>query len=299
MNGNILCATAGWTDPTLTKGTAFYPKTARAAQDRLAHYSQHFPLVEVDATYYALLPVTNAYNWLQWTPPLFIFNIKAHPVLTGHPIEVARLPSDLRQAIEDSDAGSRVYADRLPEAIAQELEQRFYGFLEPLLTQQRLGALMLQFPPWFTATKGNAQRIESLAERWRDVPLAVEFRHASWNETERRKRVLDLLKAHDIALVCTDEPQHGESAADLHQVTSSRLAIVRFHGRNAQGWAKKRASVHERFSYLYAEDELSRWVPVVRQLATEAKAVHAIFNNCYRDYAVLNAKNLAALLTRS
>lgn len=294
--GNIACATAGWTDPTLLKGTGFYPKSARAARERLSYYAQQFPFVEVDATYYALLPPSNAQNWLACTPSTFTFNIKSHPVLTGHPIDVTRLPADLREAIADTGAGTRVYAERLPPELAGEIEARFRQFLQPLLADNRLGALLLQFPPWFTAKRGNARLLEALGERWADVPLAIEFRHASWAEPDRRQRVLDLLKTHQMSLVCTDEPQLNTEMQPLHAVTNPRLALVRFHGRNVAGWTKKRATVHERFSYLYSPKELSTWLPPLRNLAHEAETVQAIFNNCYRDYAVLNAKDLAALL---
>jgi len=79
-------------------------------------------------------------------------------------------------------------------------------------------------------------------------------------------------------------------------VTNPELALLRFHGHNRAGWSKKGASVHERFDYLYAKSELAAWVEPVRRLASEAKQVHAIFNNCVRNYAVLGAKGLSVLL---
>lgn len=294
--GNISFATAGWTDPTLTKDTGFYPRSARAARDRLSHYARHFAFVEVDATYYALLPPTTAQNWVTWTPPTFTFDVKAHPILTGQPIDVSRLPADLREAIVDAGANGRVYGQRLPPELSAAIEIRFRDFLQPLIGAGRLGALLLQFPPWFTANRGNARLIESLAERWASVPLAVEFRHPSWAEPDRRQRVLDLLQTHELTLVCTDAPQAPDEPALLRGVTNRKLAIVRLHGRNASGWAKKGATVHERFSYLYSPDELSSWLASLRKIATEAEAVHVTFNNCYRDYAVLNAKELSSLL---
>jgi uncharacterized protein YecE (DUF72 family) len=50
--------------------------------------------------------------------------------------------------------------------------------------------------------------------------------------------------------------------------------------------------------YLYSEDELREWVGPVRALADEAERVHVLMNNCYRDYAVRNARQLAALLAQ-
>lgn len=54
--------------------------------------------------------------------------------------------------------------------------------------------------------------------------------------------------------------------------------------------------MHEPFDNVYTKVELVLWVSSVRRLAREARQVHASFNNCVRDYAVLNAKDLAALL---
>ena len=85
----------------------------------------------------------------------------------------------------------------------------------------------------------------------------------------------------------------------LTVVTSPRLSVVRFHGRNAAGWSKRGASVAERFDYLYHPDELAPWVARVQELAVESEAVHVVFNNCVRNNAVVNAKDLAALLTES
>jgi uncharacterized protein YecE (DUF72 family) len=80
-------------------------------------------------------------------------------------------------------------------------------------------------------------------------------------------------------------------------VTNPALAVVRFHGQNRTGWEQRGASVAQRFNYLYAPEELAAWVLAIRRLADEAEQVHVTFNNCVRDYAVINAKGLVALLT--
>lgn len=296
--GRVWCATASWTDATLLKETDFYPKAARTARARLEHYAAHFPFVEVDATYYALLPPANAHHWVTWTPATFTFDVKAHPVLTGQPMDAERLPADLRDAVFAVAQKRRVYADRLPRSIVSELERRFFDFLRPLLRADRLGALHLQFPPWFSANRKNEQSLERLASRWQQVPLAVEFRHASWLEEPRRARTIDLLQRHQLSLVCVDAPQVNNAPPPVLAVTNPRLAVLRLHGKNVSGWERKGASVHERFSYLYSPQELRAWLAPLQQLAAEAQRVHATFNNCYRDYGVLNAKATAALLAQ-
>jgi uncharacterized protein YecE (DUF72 family) len=297
---NVLLATAGWTDRTLIQSKLFYPKGVTTPEARLKYYAEHFSLVEVDATFYALLSRDTVERWVEWTPDSFHFDVKSHPVLTQHPIDVRRLPADLRQALEDAGLGARVYPDKLPLEIRTEIELRFFTSLEPLLEHGRLGAVFLQFPPWFAANQNNSRAIEGLAERFPNVPFAVEFRHPSWLLPERRARVFDLLRRHDLAYVGVDEPEARVGGLPpIVEVTSPRLAVVRFHGHNVAAWNRRGVSVVERFDYLYHPRELDAWVGRVESLAAEAGTVHAVFNNCVRNYAVLNAKDLAVLLAES
>jgi len=298
LSGHVLFGTAGWTDKTLIQSRLFYPRGTSSPRARLEHYAHHFPVVEVDATYYTLLPPETAQRWVDATPPDFRFDVKAHPVLTGHPVDVTRLPSDLKQALEQAGQRRRVYPDKLSPEIAAEIELRFRALLDPLIRAGKLGSVFLQFPPWFQATRGNAKRIEAVAERWQGIPLAVEFRHKSWLLPDRRDRVLSMLRAHELSYVCVDEPDvQGGGVPAVLEVTRPALAVMRFHGQNVAGWQKRAASVHERFDYLYGSAELKAWVAPIRQLAAEASELHVVFNNCVRNYAVLNAKGLAVLLT--
>src|SRR5262245_28489694 len=67
--GRIRVGTASWTDPTMTAAGVFYPTAATTAEERLQHYAATFPLVEVDATYYALPAEATAKLWVERTPP--------------------------------------------------------------------------------------------------------------------------------------------------------------------------------------------------------------------------------------
>ena len=294
--GNVLFGTVGWTDPTLLKAGLFYPKGAKTARDRLGYYAQHFSLVEVAATYYSLLPPENAEQWLAATPERFVFDVKAHPVLTTHPIDVARLPADLKTACAQAGFEARVYPAKLPAELRTEIELRFRALLEPLALAGRLGAVVLQFPAWFVQSRENVAELERLAARWHDLPLAVEFRHATWLTDKSKEHTLDLLRRSAMSYVCVDEPDVPGAVPPVVAVTNPKLAIVRFHGRNSRTWTKRGASVHERFDYLYSTAELTPWTRSLETLAAEAESVHGSFNNCVRDYAVLNAKELSVLL---
>jgi uncharacterized protein YecE (DUF72 family) len=82
-------------------------------------------------------------------------------------------------------------------------------------------------------------------------------------------------------------------------VTAS-TAVVRLHGRNAQGWLRQlqgqEPSVREKYDYLYTEAELAALVPELGQLAQESDEVFVSFNNNNRDYPVRNARMLKRLL---
>src|SRR5206468_482204 len=102
--GNVGFGTASWTDRSLLASRAFYPPAASTPERRLRYYARHFPVVEVDATYYALPSAANARAWAARTPDDFAFGVKAYAALTQHPLEPARLDQDLQRALPRAHA---------------------------------------------------------------------------------------------------------------------------------------------------------------------------------------------------
>jgi len=70
------------------------------------------------------------------------------------------------------------------------------------------------------------------------------------------------------------------------------LSGLRLHGRNKETWEKPGITTAERFNYLYSDDELKELVPRVKNLASRTRQLHVLFNNCYGDKAVINARQL-------
>jgi uncharacterized protein YecE (DUF72 family) len=58
----------------------------------------------------------------------------------------------------------------------------------------------------------------------------------------------------------------------------------------------KEGTAADRFKYDYSQSELEEWTPRIEQLAAQARETHVIMNNCYRDYAVKSARQMASLL---
>ncbi len=295
--GTVRVGTASWTDPTMTAPGVFYPPDATNAEARLRFYADQFPVVEVDATYYALPSRRMGEAWLERTPPDFTFDVKAHALMTGQPSEVKRLPRELREELPAELLDKRrIYGRDLPPEIYDAVWDQFLDALKPLHSAGKLGAVFLQYPRWTFPSNESRDAIIEAKVRLADVPMAVEFRSGTWFNEKNVERTLRFLEDHEIPLVMVDEPQTPSAVPPVSAVTSPQLAVVRFHGRRTETWEAKGIPVVERFRYLYGADELGEWVPRVRAAATAAHDVHVLMNNCYANYGTTNARELAALL---
>jgi uncharacterized protein YecE (DUF72 family) len=296
--GKVLVGTASWTDPTMTAPGVFYPRDADSAEERLAYYASQFPLVEVDATYYALPYPRLAELWRDRTPPDFTFDIKAHALMTGQPTETRRLPKSIREALpEERRAKPRLYGRDLPEELVEVVWTGFAAALEPLRETGQLGSILLQYPRWFFPISESRDAILEARDRLGGLAIAVEFRNGTWFNDKNAERTLRFLDDHDIPFVMVDEPQGFRSSVPLVvAATSPRLALVRFHGRNGAAWEAKGITPAERFRYLYDRDELAEWAPRIAETASQTEEVHVLMNNCYANYGAVNARQIAALL---
>ncbi|HEX9123077.1 MAG TPA: DUF72 domain-containing protein [Actinomycetota bacterium] len=296
--GRILIGTSSWTDPTLVKEGHFYPPSAKSAEARLKYYATQFPLVEVDSTYYFPPSERNAVLWIERTPKDFTFNVKAYSLLTNHPTRRDSLYKDLAAELPKELEGKRnLYRDKLSEEIVEQVWQRFHDALMPLHSAGKLGVVLFQFPQWFVIGRKSKDYILECRERLADFRIAVELRHKSWLEEPNTEETLSFLEEHDLPFVCVDMPQGFESSLPpVAAATTEDLAMVRFHGRNTEAWNAKSDTASERFRYEYSQAELLEWVPKIEGLSEQARETHVLMNNCYRDFAVNNARQLGSLL---
>lgn len=263
--------TCAWTDH-----ENFYPPGTKP-NERLAYYARFFPLVEVDSTFYRLMPRRNFALWAERTPPDFRFNVKAYRVLTGHTRHMT------------------------PEERAMPLEDAFGGFraqLEPMAEAGKLRALHFQFPPWFVKRADNVAYLDTVRAAYPDFTVAVEFRHRSWlGDDEAAGDTLALLRDRGFCHVVCDEPQAGAGTVPpVVAVTNPELVVFRFHGRNRKAWFKATDNVAERHQYYYSPEELRGWAAEAGRVAQQARDVQLLFNNNWRSYAIENAWQMARLL---
>ncbi|MFF2483055.1 DUF72 domain-containing protein [Paenibacillus sp. NPDC058071] len=262
---------AGWGDQDRLYGPGV------KAKDKLREYAKHFPLVEVDSSFYAIQPKERFEKWTAETPDSLHFIVKAYQGMTGH----QRGPAAAKE---------------------QETEAMFAAFresIEPARQAGRLAAALFQYPPWFDCTRENVGILREARRLMDGVPCALEFRHQSWFLPEYREKTLAFMKAEGwIHSVC-DEPQVGlGSVPTVLQATDSEMTMVRFHGRHAAGWNQSGAPNWRdvRYLYRYSGDELRDWKDMLQQLEQQSRRVCVVFNNNSGGDAADNAKEMMALL---
>lgn len=285
-----------WADANFVKEGAFYPRGVRNdPAGRLRFYSTVFPTVEVDATYHALQPPDRAAKWVQWTPPGFIFNVKAFSLFTWHETDPRRLPPEVLSLLPPGLAqATEAGAPQLPEEALHACWDYFASFINELITGGRLGHVLFQFP------KGRGYTPELFAhlDRWepylRSWPIAVEIRHREWMEGRARNELLSYLRKRNYAYVIPDLIQQAYLPPSDVEVTAP-WTVVRFHGRNP-AMLERRAPTNRVYDYSYTEEELRPWVHTVRELSQDVERAYLLFNNHYRGQSARNAREIAALL---
>jgi uncharacterized protein YecE (DUF72 family) len=290
-----------WADPALIEAGTFYPKKSMSAEARLRFYAGVFDVVEVNASYYAIPDVLTVRRWAERTPPGFVFHVKAWSLMTGHHPRPQSLPADVQAVLpEGVGRGPRgeILADDVPAEGVDAAFRLFRAALAPLAEAGKLGYVLFQFAPWVHFEPARLDYLASLPERLPGATVAVEFRHRSWFP-DHADETLRALRAARLAHVVTDAPAVGSAVPHVTAVTAP-TAVLRLHGRNAEGFLRQlrgeEPSVREKYDYLYSHAELAALVPEIGGLAEDSEEVFVSFNNNNRDYPVRNALALRTLL---
>src|SRR6476469_3848559 len=93
----IFVGTASWSDPGFVE--RWYPKKMPAGE-RLAWYSQHFEMVEVNSSFYSVPDPRLTERWCHNTPDGFVFDVKLHQLLSRHSANAKLLPPALQRKAE-------------------------------------------------------------------------------------------------------------------------------------------------------------------------------------------------------
>lgn len=224
----------------------------------LGYYAKQFDTVELNVTYYRIPELKIVRGWIQKTPDDFLFTVKAHRSITH----------DRKEPDFDN----------------------FRAAVQPLLDEGRLAAILAQFPHSFHPDGENRDYLEGLREGLLDLPIVVEFRDSKWVSDATFSQ---LEKLH-FGFCCVDEPDIPGLMPPVVRSTSE-IAYVRFHGRNAEKWWQH-DHAWERYDYTYQEDELKDWAPRINALHAEAPLTLVYANNHYRGQSVDTLRKLERIL---
>lgn len=267
LGGRLRLGTSGFSFPDW-KGPVYPPDLPEGQM--LSYYEQSlgFPTVEVNYTYYRQPAARTMAGMAAKTSDGFDLCVKANRLMT-HEIW--------------ADEGRTRFLDN---------KQAFKDFregLKPLVEAERLGAVLAQFPSYFFPTPANLKYLEFFREQTGKLPLVIEFRNSGWLKEETYK----FLANNKIGFCCVDEPQLPRLLPLIIKATSD-IGYIRFHGRN-QAWYTAQDS-SRRYDYNYSEKELKDFIPLLKELAGQAKKTYAFFNNCHAGQAAKNAEQLARLM---
>jgi uncharacterized protein YecE (DUF72 family) len=254
----VYIGTAGYSYPAWVG--PFYPAGTKSA-DLLVVYARHFPAVEINSSFYRPPTPEQVTRMAKRVPPGFGFTLKV-PRSASH----ARSPADL--------PAFRRAADRLAEL------------------GQLLG-LLVQVAESYHDTPANRAWLADVAAALKPHPLAVEFRHRSWDTPD----ALAWAAAAGLDVVSVGVPAIP-SLFPAGLRVSNRRVYARLHSQNAESWYAGGAA---RYDYDYPDAVLRKWAAALAAVAARGEADTGLvfFNNCVGVQAIENAKKLAAVLAET
>jgi uncharacterized protein YecE (DUF72 family) len=236
----------------------FYPSDLQK-NNMLNYYSNHFNIVEINATYYTI-PGTNTFaSMVKRTPADFLFVLKTNRETTHRRIENKTAFSQLSESVK------------------------------PLIEANKFVGYLAQFPYSFKNSETNRKYLIKTKEYAGEHTLFVEFRNDTWIKPQ----VIEFLKSIDISYVNVDQPQLKGLLPPQDIVTNDR-GYIRFHGRNKNDWWDSQGSA--RYDYEYEEEELKEWLTNISNILRKTYKTYIFFNNHPNGQAIKNAKQMIEIL---
>lgn len=271
----IRIGTAGWSYKDW-EGIFYPPGMTRRKQHPLEILAQCFDVVEINTSFYGHIKPELAKIWTRRAVavnPNFVFTAKLHRSFTHSPLAVMEPTSAATIKPTDED-----------EQLARE-------GLEALASTGKLGALLIQFPVSFKNTLLNREYLETLLRQFIEYPRVIEVRHSSWDNPETIRD----FEQKNVSFCNIDQPLIGRALQATEHVTAP-VGYVRLHGRNYDQWFEAEKP-HDRYNYLYSENELAGWKEKIKRIAHKAEVTYVIANNHFEAKAGANGLQLRHMLT--
>jgi uncharacterized protein YecE (DUF72 family) len=163
----------------------FYPK-GLTSEEFLAYYGGKLGTVEVDSTFYRIPRMETVAEWKQQTPKGFLFSLK-------FPQKITHI-----KMLKECEEETRVFLERVD------------------LLGDKLGVLLLQFPPMF-----RQQHFPVLADYLKILPKRYRYAVEVRNKSLLTQELFGLLREHNMALAWVDAakmPLAMEVTADFSYV---------------------------------------------------------------------------------
>jgi uncharacterized protein YecE (DUF72 family) len=259
MEHQVRVGPAGWSYDDW-KGIV-YPKKAGSKFDQLAYLAAYFDTIEINSSFYRPPSASSSKSWARRVAPNsdFKFTAKLYQ----------RFTHERGQATPDD-------------------ERAFKEGMDPLSESGKLGAVLMQFPWSFKNTQPERGYLAGLIDSFKQYPLVVEVRHASWNAPE----IYEWLTDTGVGFCNIDQPLFSRSIKPS-ALTTSTIGYVRLHGRNYESWfapsTDKPEDRAERYNYLYSPEELRPWVEKIEKIASQARDTYVITNNHFQGKGIVNA----------
>jgi uncharacterized protein YecE (DUF72 family) len=237
MSADVRIGISGWTYKPW-RGQ-FYPEGLPHKKE-LAYAASIFRSIEINGTFYSMQRCESFAQWADVTPDDFVFAVKGPRYLT-HMLKLNNAEAPLGNFFASG----------------------------PLRMGAKLGPILWQFPPNFRFNPEKLETFFKLLPRDTDQAAACGRRHdhrlkgRAWLKSDRRRRIrhameirhesfrdpafVDLLRKHDIALVCADTVEWPL----LMDITSDFI-YVRLHGST------------ELYKSAYGRAAIKRWAARVK-----------------------------------
>jgi uncharacterized protein YecE (DUF72 family) len=222
----------------------------------LEHYARSFDTVEVDATFYRIPEARVVDHWRERTPPGFLFAAKFPQAITH---------------------------EKMLEACGDETIA-FLRVMERL--GDKLGPLLLQFRYFRREELPDPKPFLERLERYLpSLPPTMRFAVEVRNRSLLGERLFDLLRRHRIALAFLDHPwvPRIDQMMKTPPARTSDFVYLRWLGDRLE--IEKRTKSWDRL-IVDRRADLVRWIPAVRTMLAENRAVFGYFNNHYAGYGV-------------
>lgn len=260
--GRVFAGTCAWSFEDWRD--VFYPH-ALPRNRWLEFYARHFHAVEMDSSFYHMPSARTVDHWSGMAGPEFRF--------------CPKLPKTLSH---DKRLDHPAPEINMMRHLADELDGR-------------MGCALLQLPPSFHARPHEEKALRAFLRMWpTDVPLAVEFRHESW-ETPHAAAILE---DHAAAWVWADHwplEEQNHAGFGFLPVTAGHL-YVRLLGDFRTEYGPDGRETHRYGKLLWPRDvALGHWAAKLQRHGDES-AVFVFANNHYEGMAVETVRRLAALL---